>query len=242
MYRLVADATVRISAGQASTSERSHLVATTTIKVDAVSDTSTTLTLTVTARSLIRDGKRADLPPPQQIQITVSPDGRVTSVTTGGVQPTTLDAADVEDLVPLIGPPLPPGRVHVGDRWKRTAAEPVSSATPSPSPSPSATGTQEARLAGLRVVNGYACVVVTVTSRRPVVRERTIAGTPLRLEGLEFATSEIAFAFRQGLPVSVASDSEARLGISGSAAQGGSVVIATTTTITLQHRSAPGLR
>jgi hypothetical protein len=92
------------------------------------------------------------------------------------------------------------------------------------------------------VVRDYHCAIVAVSTRRPVVRERVIAETPLRLEGIEFASSEIAFAFREGLPITVASDSEARLGISGGAAQGGSVVISTTTTLTLQRRTAPGLR
>jgi hypothetical protein len=248
VYRLVADATVRISAGRASTSEKSHLVATTTIKVDDISGDVTTLTLTVAARSLVRDGKAAQVPAPQEIRMTVSADGRVTQVTGVGASPTLIEAADVEDLVPLIGPPPPPGPVHLGDRWTRatgTVAPSPTASPASPSPSPTATatasGTQDSRLAALRVVSDYHCAIIAVSTRRPVVRERVIAGTPLRLEGVEFAASEIAFAFREGLPITVASDSEARLGISGGAAQGGSVVISTTTTLTLQRRTAPGL-
>jgi hypothetical protein len=149
--------------------------------------------------------------------------------------------------VPLIGPPLPARRVHLGDRWSRTAALPAAtpSATPMPTPAPSPTpsgtpGTQDARLAALRVVSGYRCAIVAVSARRPVVRERTIGGSPLRLEGLEFSATEIAFAFREGFPASVASDSEARLHIAGGSAQGGSVVIATKTSLTVLRRSLPG--
>ena len=245
MYTLVADATVRIAAGQASTSEKSHLVATTTIRVEDIAAGVTTLTLTVAARSLVRDGKAAQVPAPQEIRMTVSADGRVTQVTGVGSSPASIEAADVEDLVPLIGPPLPPAPVHLGDRWTRatgTLAPSPSIASPSPSPTATAAGTQGSRLAALRVVRNYRCAIVAVSTRRPVVRERVIAQTPLRLEGIEFAASEIAFAFREGLPITVASDSEARLGISGGAAQGGSVVISTTTTLTLQRRTAPGLR
>ena len=241
VYRLQADATVRISAGQASTSERSQLNATATIKVEDLSAGVTTVTLTVTARSLRRDGKAAPVPPPQEIRMTISPEGRVTQVTSTGSQPTSLETADVEDLVPLIGPPLPPGRVHLGDRWTQTT-QPTPSGTPSPSPVATIAARQESRLAAARVVGDYDCVVVAVSTRRPVVRERVVGGTPLRLEGLEFAASEIAFAFHEGLPITVGSDSEARLGISGGGAQGGLVVITTKTTLTLVRRSAPGLR
>jgi hypothetical protein len=92
------------------------------------------------------------------------------------------------------------------------------------------------------VLEDYDCAVIAVSGRRPVVRDRVIAGTPLRLAGIEFSASEIAFAFREGLPVSVKSDSEARLTISGGAAQGGTVTVATKTSIVLQRRTAPGLR
>jgi hypothetical protein len=248
VYRLVADATVRISAGQASTSERSHLVATTTVQIENITGGVTTLMLTVTARSLVRDGKAAQVPAPQQIRATVGADGRLMEVTGVGASPTPIESADVADLVPLIGPPQPRGEVHLGDRWTRDTETPgptptatASPASPSPSPTATARGTANVRLAALRVVGDYDCAVVAVSSRRPVVRDRVIAGTPLRLEGIEFAASEIAFAFRVGVPVKVSSDSEARLAISGGAAQGGSVVISTTTTLTLQSRTGPGL-
>jgi hypothetical protein len=239
-YRLVADATVRFSFGAASTSERSQLTATATIDVVESAASGSTLLLTIASTKLIRDGKRATTPPPQQITIVVDPDGRVTRVT-GATDQTSLASADIEDLVPLIGPPLPPGRVHVGDRWTPDAATPSTTPGPaSPSPSPTAsTGTEEARLSALRIVEGYRCAIVAISTRRPVVRERTIAGDTLRLAGIEFAASEIAFAFREGLPASVRSDSESRLAIAGGTAQGGSVVIATKTELTLLDRSLP---
>jgi len=237
-YRLVADANVRITAGRASTSELSRLVATTRIEVVDISGATTTLTLTLSPTSLTRDGKAAPVPAQQQIRLVVASDGRVTQVTGGGDQNAPLEAADIEDLVPLIGPPLPPGRVHLGDRWSRSTSTPGPSPSGTPSPIPTAsTGTQEARLEALRVVEGYDCAVVAISTQRPVVRDRTVGGQPLRLEGVEFAASEIAFAFRLGVPVTVRSDSEARLAISGGGAQGGSVVIATKTALTLVRRT-----
>jgi hypothetical protein len=247
VYRMNADATVSIASGRASTSERSVLVATTTIRVVSVSPSIATLTLTVTPTSLTRNGKTAPVPAPQQIRMTVDPAGRVTQVTTADPQPAPVATADVEDLVPLIGPPAPPRRPHLGDRW--TGAQPApspssspgTSPTPTVSPSSSAKSDEQARFAALRVIGDYDCAIVAVSTRRPVVRERVIAGTPLRLAGLEFAASEIAFAFRDGFPVSVRSNSESRLAISGGAAQGGRVVIASVTSLTLQRRTAPGL-
>jgi hypothetical protein len=225
-YRLVADADVRITAAGTSRRERSRLIADTRIEVQDVTGGDVTLMLTITPRSLTREGRRTDLPPQQQVRMKVSADGRVTDVTALGAQPTTLEAADVEDLVPLIGPPLPDRRVHLSDRWSRPAREGAGG------------GSQEARLAALGVVDGFDCAIVALSTRRPVVRERDIGGSTLRLEGVEFASGEIAFAFRQGLPVTVRSNAEARLAISGGTAQGGAVVIATITRLTLGRRTA----
>lgn len=250
VYRLTADATVSIAAGRAATSERSLLVATTTLRVEATSASGTTLTLTVSPRSLTRDGKASSLPAPQQIQIDVGPDGLVRQVTTVGSQPAPVASTDVEDLVPLIGPPAPPGRAHLGDRWTPSrpqptpsqSGSPAASASATPTPSSTSTPVDEVRFAALRVIEDYDCAVIAVSARRPVVRDRVIAGRALRLTGIEFAASEIAFAFREGLPVSVRSDSEARLAISGFAAGSGTVTVATKTSILLQRRTAPGLR
>ena len=240
-YRLVADADVVITAGAASTSEHSHLVARASIDVLSVTPQGTTIMLTITAQTLTRDGKRTTVPPPQQVGLNVAPDGRVTQVTSEG-QDLSLDAADIEDLVPLIGPPVPGHRVHLGDRWNAKPVLPTPSASPSasPSPSPSVSPTpsnEEARLAALRVVDTYDCAIVAVSTRRPVVRNRLIGGQPLELDGVEFASTEIAFAFRLGFPVTVKSNSEARLHVAGGGAQGGSVDIATTTALTLLKRS-----
>src|SRR5207302_1729027 len=109
---------------------------------------------------------------------------------------------------------------------------PGASASPSPSPT-STPGVQEARLAALRVVGRYDCAVVAVSTRRPVVRDRLVGGRPLQLAGLEFSATEIAFAFRAGFPVTVRSNSEARLKVAGGGtAQGGEVDITTETTLT----------
>jgi hypothetical protein len=62
----------------------------------------------------------------------------------------------------------------------------------------------------------------------------------LRLEGVEFAAGETAFAFREGFPVSVRSDAEARLAVSGGPAEGGGVVIRSTSVLTLLRRTGAG--
>ncbi|MFY9589000.1 MAG: hypothetical protein WAT66_16280 [Actinomycetota bacterium] len=223
-YRLVADAVVRINAAATSQVERSRLIATTRLDVESITAGVTTILLTITPRSLTRDGKAADLPAEQQVRMKVGADGRVTEVSPVGGQAPTLEASDVEDLVPLIGPPLPPGRVHLADRWTRRSTGTQS-------------GTQAARLASLRHIDDYDCAIVATSTRRPVTRERELGGSTLRLEGVEFASGEIAFAFRQGFPVSVRSDAEARLAVSGAGASGGGVVITTKTALTLTRRT-----
>jgi hypothetical protein len=228
-YRLVADADVRISAGGGSTVERTHLVASTKIEVKEVSNGTATLTLTVSPRSLERDGRSADPPAPQQIEMQVGPDGRVTGVTSAEGAPVALEAAEVEDLVPLIGPPLPTGRVRLASRWSRVPSGP--DGLPA--------GIQRARLAALRVIDGHDCAIVALSTRRSVVRQRQISGTTLRLQGIEYASGEIAFAFREGIPVTVRSDGEARLAISGGAAAGGEVVIRTDSSLELVRRTTP---
>ena len=224
-YRLVADAEVRIAASSVSSVERTRLEAKTTVTTQSQTAAGTVLLLTITPVHLQRNGNAATVPAAQQVLIEVA-GGRVTRVT--NVEGSTeLETAALEDLVPLIGPPLPPGRVHLGDRWTATPASPAG--VPA--------GVQQVRLAALRVVGGYDCAVVALSTRRPVVQERTIGGTPLRLQGVEFGAGEIAFAFREGMPVSLRSTGEARLGVSGATASGGSVVIRTVTTLTLLRRS-----
>jgi hypothetical protein len=96
---------------------------------------------------------------------------------------------------------------------------------------------QNARLAAVRVIDGYDCGIVALSTRRPVARVREIADTTLRLEGVEYAAGEIAFAFREGFPVSIRSNSEARLAISEGPAAGGGVVIHSTSVLTLLRRT-----
>jgi hypothetical protein len=224
-YRVIADAEVTISAADLTSTERTRLEATTRLVVEQVTPT-TTLTMTITPVKLTRDGKQVDPPPEQQVVIELGRDGQIDRVTpaegTGE-----LDAAQIEDLVPLIGTPLPAGRVHLADRWTR----------PIPAASGTTGGVQEGRLAALKVVNGYDCGIVAISTRRPVVREREVAGTALRLEGVEYAAGEIAFAFREGLPVTVRSNGEARLAISGGPAAGGGVVIRSNSVLTLIRRT-----
>ncbi|MGH2785690.1 MAG: hypothetical protein ACRDJ1_10550 [Actinomycetota bacterium] len=225
-YRVIADAEVTISAADLSTTEHTRLEARTRLVVEQITGLTTTLTMTITPVRLTRDGDAVDPPPEQRVRIELGADGQIDRVTP--VEGTgELDAAEIEDLVPLIGPPLPEGRVHLSDRWTR----PVAVASGSP------VGVQTARLAALRVIDGYDCGIVALSTRRPVVREREIAGTMLRLEGVEYAAGEIAFAFREGFPVSIRSNGEARLAISEGPAAGGGVVIRTTSILTLLRRT-----
>lgn len=225
-YRVAADAMVTISAAETTTTERTRLDARTRLVVEQSTSTSTTLTMTITPERVTRDGKPVEAPPTQRIRIEVGAGGEIDRVTP--VEGTgQLDAAEIEDLVPLIGPPLPEGRVHLSDRWRRPLSV--------PSGAPAAF--QDARLAALRVIEGYDCGIVSLSTRRPVVREREIAGTVLRLEGVEYASGEMAFAFREGFPVTLRSNGEARLAISEGPAAGGGVVIRATTVLTLLRRT-----
>lgn len=240
VYRVVAVAEVSIAAAELRSTETTRLEATTSIRVEQTDATGSTLLLTITPERFTRDGEPVDLPTEQRVRIQVHPEGQIGTVTPleGTGQ---LDAAQIEDLVPLIGPPLPGRRVHLSDRWSRPIRAPVSTptASPTPSPTPTATttaGTQNARLAALRVIDGYDCAVVALSTRRAVVREREIGGTVLRLEGVEYAAGEIAFAFREGLSVSVRSEGEARLAISQTTG-GGGVVIRSNSVLTLIRRT-----
>lgn len=225
-YRVVADAAVTISAAELTTTERTRLEARTRLTVEQVSSAGATLLMTITPQRLTRDGEPTDVPAEQRVRIQVATDGRIVGVTPAeGTAP--LDAAEIEDLVPLIGPPLPSGRVHLADRWSRPLA----------APSGSPAGVQDARLAAVRVIDGYDCGIVSLSTRRPVARVREIAGATLRLEGVEYAAGEIAFAFREGFPVSIRSNSEARLAVSEGPAAGGGVVIRSTSVLTLVRRS-----
>ena len=227
-YRLISDATVTISAADQTSTENTRLVARTRLVVESLSGGRATLTMTITPERLTRDGTAVERPAEQRIRIEVARDGEIDSLTpiegTGE-----LDVAQIEDLVPLIGPPLPDGRVHLSDRWTRSLA----GAPGVP------LGVQNARLAALRVVDGYDCGIVALSTRRPVLRENALAGTTVRLEGVEYASGEIAFAFREGFPVTIRSNGEARLAISEGPAAGGGVVIRSTTALTLVRRSVP---
>jgi hypothetical protein len=229
-YRLKADAEITIKVQGPARHLRSSLDADTKLEVTSVEGGITSITLTVTPRTLTRDGKPADLGPPQEVRMKVDPTGRVTEVTTGeDAGSREIEGAEVEDLIPLIGPPAPAGPVHLADHWARA---PIGAASPIP------TGTVEARLAALSVSHDLDCAVVSLSTHRPVSRRQTVGGVPLSLQGTEYAAGEIAFAFREGFPVSVSSDSEARLSIAGGP-PGSGVVLLTKTAITLVRRRLP---
>lgn len=228
-YRLTSEAETRISATGFSSTETTRLDAITRIEVQESTLAGSVLLLTITPRRLTRNGETAEPPPEQRIRIEVEPGGTVKRVTTAeGTQE--LEAEELEDLAPLIGPPLPPGPVHLADRWTRTARS-LEGTSP---------GVQRVRLAALRVVDGYNCAVLALSTRRAVARQRTVGGRALTLQGVEYAAGEITFAFREGFPVTVRSNGEARLAIAGEEAAGGAVVIKTETALTLVRRSGVG--
>lgn len=221
VYRLTDDTDLTVAARGLKTSER--LVAVSRIEVIQVSETGATLKLTVTARSLTVDGRRAPPPPEEEVVFEVARDGTISKVTSVGGVPSRPGGPEVEDLVPLVGPPFPPGRTRLTDRWRAELA----------SPEGAPPGIQLARLDALRVVNGFRCAVVSLSTRRPIAGEREIGGTALRLEGIEYGAGEVAFAFREGFPVRVALESEAHLAISGGAAEGGRILLTRSATLTL---------
>lgn len=193
------------------------------------------LHMTFTPSSLTRNGKPAQAPAAQEAELVVAPDGSIVRIVSVGGLPPQIAGLDVSDLSPLLGSPLPGGRLHLGSRWTTALHQP----SPSPSASPAASaGTEDGRIAALRRVRGYDCAIVSLSIRRPVERDRLLSGQPVHLAGTEYSTSETAFAFRRGFPVTISTVSEAVYALTSGSVSGGSIVIDTTTTLQLESVSA----
>lgn len=228
-YRLEAAATIRIQAGGLDRRERTHLSATSRIEVLGTGPAGARLRVRLQPLRFRRDGVRADPPPSQEAVLSVGPAGEVTEVERVGGVPPELSGAEVEDFVSLLGLRMPQGSVRLGDRWTLTLPGPGRR-----------TGQTRGRLAAVRVVGGYECAIVAASIRRPIERERALLGdVSLSLAGDEITAAEIAFAFGEGFPVRIESSGEASLEVSGLAGGGGTVEIATTTTLELESRRPP---
>lgn len=225
-YELEADAITTIDLGGGEQRQRTVLRARSVIEVIALDGEETTIRLTLTPTSFTRDGVEADPPARQRAELVVGPDGEVRSISSVGNVPADIIGADVQDLAPLLGTPLPEGRVRLGDTWT----------TPMPAPSglPGARdGLERGRVSGARVVRGYDCAIVSLATRRPLVRERPVGGQTVRMAGTETSATEIAFAFRDGFAVEIHTTSDGIFDVGDGSFIGGTVTIASTTDLVL---------
>lgn len=221
-YRLATIADTRIGVEERTTLDRIEITATARVEVLEVGPDSTSLRVTVTPQRLERSGRSGAPPPPQQADVILSPEGAVRAVTAVGGLPPALSDVSVADVAPLLGLALPRGRVHIGDRWTRRLPGPDT--------------VQRGRVAALRVERGFDAAIVALETRRPLARSRTFEGLTLGLRGTEVSSTEVAFAFREGLPVRITSDGRARLRVEGGPARGTLVTITTRTELALLSR------
>lgn len=199
-----------------------RLEATSRVEVLDVGTGGATLKVTVTPTRFERDGRKADLPEVQEVTVQVGEDGTIAGVQAprgGQVRPD-----ELVGVAPLIGASLPQGRVHLGDRWRRTLPAPAENAK---------TGVQLGRLAAYRVVDDRRCAVVELDSRRSLVLTRQAAGTQLNLSGPEVTATQISIDVAEGFPVRVEAEAEGRFAVQGAPSKPGDVIIRTKTVLRL---------
>lgn len=236
-YRLEATAFTTSDIGGTVQRERTVLRARSLVQVIAVDGEEATLRLTLTPESFARDGRAVATPPEQSAELVVGADGAVLRILTIGGVAAELVPTDVADLAPVLGSALPPGRMRLGDRWSQSLVAP---AAPSPSPGEGQAGRQAGHVAALRVVRGYDCAIVMLSARRPLQRRRELGDQVLSLTGTETSATEIAFAFREGLPVEIHTDSEGSFRVGSGQFSGGTLTIAGSTDLTLLAPQASG--
>jgi hypothetical protein len=215
-YRMHAEAVTAVDTGGDVRSERTVLDARSMIEVLSLSGADAKIRLTLTPSSFTRDGAAVSPPAEQKVELLAGPDGAIKEVLTVGGLPVSIAGADIADLAPIIGLPLPSQRVRVG--------APVPRPTTSTAPP-----IYQGRVSGLRVINGHDCAIIDLGTRRPISRERELDGQQVRLDGGETAHSRIAFAFREGYAVDITTDAEGVFSLSGQ----GRVTIVTHTTLKL---------
>ena len=225
-YKLEADATTTIELGGDRQRQRTLLRARSTMEIVSLEGATTTIRLTLSPTSFARDGRAVDPPPEQRAELVLGPDGEVRSIRSVGDVPAEIIGADVQELAPLLGSPLPSGRVRLGETWET----PV----PGPTDQPGAgDGRQRGRVDGARVVQGYDCATVVLATRRPLVRQRPIGDQTLLRAGIETSATEFAFAFREGFAVEIHTTSEGTFQVGDVAFSGGTVTIVSRTDLVL---------
>lgn len=216
-YSMVARATTAVDVAGLARTDATVLRARSMIEVTAIEGDEVTVRLTLTPTAFTRAGRPVEQPAEQRAELVLGFDGAVRRISSiGGLSPT-IAGQDIADLAPVIGVPLPSGRVRLGARLPRPSG-------------PNVPPIYQGRVAGLRDVDGRDCAIISLGTRRPISRQREIEGQTVRLDGTESASSIIAFAFRDGYPVAITTDAEGTFTVAGAQ---GTVVITTHTTLTL---------
>lgn len=237
MYRVTSRATTSVDVAGLRQEEETELVAVSRIRVVSIGVDEATVQVTLTPERFVRDGRQAGAPSSEQTaELVVGLDGDVRRVNSVGGVPVGIAGPEAADLGPLLGAPLPAGRVRVGRRWSTPL--PVPSVAPSGAASltpatQGPAGVQTGRVTGLRRVRGFDCAMLQLGARRPLERRRSLNDREVGLIGTEFSNSRIAFAFRRGFPVEIETKAEGRFTVSSGAFSGGSVVIVTDTRLVL---------
>lgn len=221
VYLLSAEVTSTLDTGGQRRVERSQIDGRSTMRVKAVEGDEATIELTLAFDRFLRNG-RPERYDPQTAEVIVSGDGSVRRVQEVGGLPPEVTGVNVEGFARRLSVALPPQSLRLGQRWREQA------------PDESRAG----RLRALRVVDGRDCAVASVTTVRSVNRLSEDAGEQVALGGTETTQSEVVFAFRDGFPVSVRSDTEGRFDIASPSLGGGSLRILSRSTMTLSSRSA----
>jgi hypothetical protein len=220
-YRLRADASTIATLGDTTRRNNTHLEAKSTLEVLSISGDEATIKLTLTPTKLLQDGANATPPGAQEAELVVGPDGGVRRVTSVNRLPVSVVGGDLEDLAPVIGLALPTQRVRIG--------------APLPVPSTDS-GSFTGRVSGVRVIDDLDCAILTIGRARPLTRQREIGGQQVSLEGTEYSTTTVAFAFKAGFPVDIDTTAEGHFSVPSGAVAGTTVTINSTTRLSYLPR------
>ena len=225
-YLLEASATTTIDIAGTTRQQRTRLRARSTVRILATTAEGTTMRLTLAPTTLELDDRGITLPGEQVAELLVASDGTIERITSVGGVSADIVGTDLQDLAPLLGTAMPVVPVEVGDRWTTTIEPPEGEQL--------APGIQSGRVSALRVVQGFDTAIVSLATRRPLSRERTIGEQTVQLIGVETSSSEIAFAFREGFPVRISTIAEGNFDVGSGGVSAGTVRIVTDTEIVLE--------